>query len=82
MKPYVSIKIMAKSDWPPTVVSEFNAAVIREQRSPQEDVRGMHRAGFAELLRAKRPGEEDDFMDFGDYLGMHYSDRTFVNPLT
>src|SRR2546423_178759 len=45
-----------------------------------EDVLGMHGAGFPDVLHAKRLNEEDDGMDFGDYLGHHFSDRTFVNP--
>jgi hypothetical protein len=45
-----------------------------------EEVLGMHGAGFPDLLRAKRLNDEDDIIDFGDYLARYYSDKTFTNP--
>jgi hypothetical protein len=45
-----------------------------------EIVLGMHGSNFLSLLKEKQLNNDDDRLDFGDYLSKYFADRNATNP--
>lgn len=45
-----------------------------------ESVLGMHGPSFLDVLKQKQLSNDDDRLDFGDFLAKHYADRDPTNP--